>query len=250
MRSLFESILTSTGSGKNREVRNWIEQNLMPMINDKDNPFADKAESLEQVYSIKSDGTIDVKHDGILDFNILDSIPSFIKFGHCDGIFAFGDSKQSLDWYYKFPRSSRICLIGTSQKTLPKMTLYCTEGVKFSWFYANNLTTIEELNIDFHLKPNSNTYINFEKTKFDISQLKNIHITNGIIWSVKLHKSKIERQIRKKVSEIKKGKVQGEYEDLISDYLNEVFSTFTGLQYIDAQNFNAHIISNGKWHYR
>ena len=251
MKTLYESILSSTKSGAYSTIKKWCEDHLLSMKNPiglvSDNEehgwMIDKDMCVTNWTNGKSINTIQIPSSFALE------IPSYIKFkGNIDGNFMIG---QALNYMKdnQLPKECDVLYISGLTKIIPSFKIKC------NGFYINDyshlLEKIEPIELEMyssmggHKKP----IINLSDTKVDLESVQNIKVTDEVN-RLNISNTPASEEIKKFVQKHRKDKLKrGECQEC-EEYFNEIFKNLPKLRYIELSS-RSHIEWNErmqKWY--
>ena len=226
MKSLYESILASTQSGKVAFIKKWIFDNL---FNHEIHTY--NMSAVDEFFDITPDG-ISTKQNinmGVdVDHNVKGEIPKEIKFNQIHSGFTFGRNKNIT--VKQLPKYAHKLYINGEIGTIPsfKMELSCALEIEGS---STLLSKIEPIELKFvECKKTGkiwqDRYIKLDNTRITKKDLDNIKCTGESITALSIVNTGVQSEILKSIRTIKKGKRKGEYENEVSDYLSEYFKNF------------------------
>lgn len=226
MKSLYETILASTQSGKAAFVKKWIFDNL---FNHELHTY--KMSEVDELFDITPDGisTKQKSNMGVdIDHNVKGEIPREIKFNQIYAGFTFGRNKNIT--VKQLPKYAHKLYINGEIGTIPsfKMELSCALEIEGS---STILSKIEPIELKFvECKKTGriweDRYIKLDNTHITKKDMDNIKCTGESITGLSIRNTDMQSEILKNIRLIKKGKRKGEYENEISAYLTEYFKNF------------------------
>ena len=226
MKSLYETILASTQSGKAAFVKKWIFDNL---FNHELHTY--KMSDVDELFDITPDGisTKQKSNMGVdVDHNVNGEIPREIKFNQIYAGFTFGRKKNIT--VKQLPKYAHKLYINGEIGTIPsfKMELSCALEIDGS---STILSKIEPIELKFvECKKTGriweDRYIKLDNTHITKKDMDNIKCTGESITGLSIINTDMQSEILKSIRTIKKGKRKGEYENEISAYLTEYFKNF------------------------
>ena len=246
MKSLYESILSSTKSGSYALIEDWCKKHLRSMKNGDDEHgwMINSKMRVTNWTNGRSVNTIQIPSEYGLD------IPDYIKFeGNEDGNFMIGQALNHMK-PEQLPECCEVLYISGYTKTIPSFKMRCMSGLYIN-DYSQLLTKIEPIEIEMHSTQNGNKkpIINLSNTKIDIESLKNIHVT-GEVNRLNIQKTPAAETIKKFIQKNRPDKLKrGECPEC-EDYLSEMFKSLPGLRYIELSD-RSHIEWNErmqKWY--
>ena len=255
MKSLYETILASTQSGKAAFVKKWIFDNL---FNHEIHTW--NMSAVDEFFDITPDGisTRKDKNMGVdVDHNVKGEIPKEIKFNQIYTGFTFGRKKNIS--VKQLPKYAHKLYINGEIGTIPsfKMELSCALEIEGS---STILSKIEPIELKFVEckrtgKLWQDRYIKLDNTHITKKDLDNIKCTGASIESMSIVNTDMQSEILKNIRLIKKGKRKGEYENEISAYLDEYFKNFQectivaiaqgNLQKVKMSDYNVWLLPKG-----
>ena len=230
MKSLYESILTSTRSGKLAFIKQWIFDNLI------NHEIMSRltVDDVDKFFEIGSNGEISTKSNMGLDIDIIKELPKDIKFKSVQTSFCFGEKKE----YVKpeiFPEYANKIYIDGSIGTIPsfKMDVCCGLVIEH---HGPQLHHIEPIELNFVANRKSGNvwgdrYLGLGNTRIEKKDLDNIHCTGESINGLILENTSLEIELLKNIRRIKKEqRGTGNFRDELDKYLNEYFVNFPQLK--------------------
>lgn len=228
MKSLYESILGSTKSGKISMVKKWAEENL--------NFWRDF--NKEDEFLITGDGKIVNKPRKNINMQLVkERVPDYIQFGEITEGFFIGTALNLMKQEQLPPKVQQLYISGNTG-TIPTFEMECTHGVSINE-YAQNLKAIEPIYLKCEITQNGNhkPMLNFDLTQIKLDDIKNIHDVNGTIYSLYIKKTPAAEELKKTVKKLDKKQAKaggvklGERSDF-EKYLDELFEEWKGLRFI------------------
>jgi hypothetical protein len=224
MKTLYESILGSTKSGKFQMIKDWCDENItcIGMPGDDSNP-----------YKIDDNGKIIPSYPGNpinLKYWNGKSIPSYIKFGDFGrGNFFSSDALNELK-SEQLPDNCSVIYISGKIDTIPSRRIKAQFGLSINEFHQK-LTNIEKLEIECSTKNNRKPSIDLTHTNVKLKDILNITVI-GDIYSLKLIKTPAAKEILKIFKKQESKSEPDLNRGFISKELNEMFKNFPELRYI------------------
>lgn len=226
MKSLYESILASTQSGKVAFVKKWIFDNLFNHEMHTFNPSV-----VDEYYDISPNGISTKQQSNIgvdVDQNVKGEIPKEIKFNQIYDGFTFGRKKNIT--VKQLPKYVHKLYINGEIGTIPsfKMELSSALEIDGSSTILEHIEPIELKFVEYKKtgKMWDDRYIKLDNTHIKKKDMDNIKCTGASIKSISIVNTSMQSEILKTIRTIKKGKRKGEYENEISAYLTEYFKNF------------------------
>lgn len=225
MRTLYESILGSTKSGKFQMIKDWCNENItcIGMPGDDSNP-----------YKIDNDGKIIPSYPGNpinLKYWNGKSIPSYIKFGDFGrGNFFSSDALNELK-SEQLPDNCSVFYISGKIGTIPSRRIKAQFGLSINEFHQK-LTNIEKLEIECSSKNSRKPTIDIAYTNVKLSDVLNITVI-GDIYSLKITKTPAAKELLKIFKKEERNSELDLNRGFISKELNEMFKNFPELRYIE-----------------
>ena len=219
MKTLKESILSSTKTGKDLLIKQWCEKYLQYWC-----PLDGDAAK----YSITKDGKITTPPESgnlTVSDTLKEKAPSYIKFDEIDGNF-FISTELSFFKQEQLPPYMRKLFINNC-KTIPSLKLkidtHLSVNDSFNTKGYNKLETIEPIEIEFNKnskyeKPN----INLSDTKVDLKSVLNIK--TNYLYSLGICKTPAADEILKNVKKLI------DDEKALQKYLGDICRNFPGLR--------------------
>ena len=222
MITLYESILGSTKSGKIQMIKDWCDENIMPVA------------SREHPYIINDDGKIVPDYSGnSIRLYKWDGkpIPSYIKFGDFGkGSFFVGDALNGLK-IEQLPENCSLYYISGEVGTIPSLRIKSQFGFYVSTFQMK-LTKIEKLEIECSTKNNRKPIIDISHTNVKLDDVLNITVI-GDIYNLKISKTPAAKELLKIFKKLESKSEPDLNRGFISKELNEMFKNFPELRYIE-----------------
>ena len=254
MKSLYESILKSTKSGKLAFIKKWIFDNLF----NHESISRITVEDVDKYFEVSANGEISTKSNIGLNIDNIKELPKDIKFKDVQASFCFGGKKE----YVKpeiFPEYANKIYIDGSIGTIPsfKMDVCCGLVIED---HCPQLYHIEPIELNFVANKKSGNvwedrYLDLGNTRIKKEDLDNIHCTGKSITALILENTSLEIELLKNIRRIKKGKKKGEYEHEIYTYLDEYFKNFPkcnivniskgDLKRVDMTTYNVWLLPKG-----
>lgn len=225
MKSLYESILSSTQSGKDSLIKKWIFDNL---LNHEMHTY--NMNSVDELFDITPDGISTKRKSNMcvdIDFNVKGEIPKEIKFNQIYDCFAFGKKKNIT--VKQLPKYAHKLYINGEIGTIPSFKMEVSNALEI---YGNStlLSNIEPIELNFveckKFAPWDDRYIKLDNTHIKKKDMDNIKCTGASVVRLSIKNTNMQSEILKSIRNIKKGKHRGEYEDEINAYLTEYFKNF------------------------
>lgn len=232
MKSLYESILSSTKSGVPVIIKKWCEENL---------DFGNaNGITRPSTFVIQNDRRITNAPKLNLNLtNVNEKIPDYIKFGEMTESFFVGTALKYMT-KEQLPPKVKLLYIGGQTETIPSFKMECTQGLYIN-DYPQDLKHIEPIYIECHSTNGGHRkpIINLGFTQIKLEDLKNIHVT-GDIYELDIKKTPAAQEIHKTVKNMEKeAERKGYFSDLnpvppFEEYLDEIFNSqdWPGLRYI------------------
>lgn len=225
MKSLYESILQSTMSGKYAFVKEWIRTHL----------FGDTLSNLtmqtvDEFFEITPSGISTSKTTNmVVSVNLFDEkVPKEVNFDQIYTGFSFGKNKNIS--VKQLPKYAHKLYINGEIGTIPsfKMELSCALEIEGSSTLLSKIEPIELKFVEYKKTGRiwEDRYIKLDNTRITKKDLDNIKCTGESITALSIVNTGVQSEILKSIRTIKKGKRKGEYENEISDYLTEYFKNF------------------------
>jgi hypothetical protein len=219
MRTLKESILSSTKTGKDLLIKQWCDKYLQ---------YWSPLDGDTAKYLITKDGKITVppnSHDITISSELKEKAPSYIKFDEIKGNFYISTELSFFKQEQLPPCMERLFI--TNCKTIPSLKLkintYLVADYTNKKSGYNTLETIEPIEIEFNKnsrfeKPN----INLNNTKVDLKSVLNIK--TNYLYSLDILRTPAADEILKNVKKLK-----GD-EKALQKYLGDICRNFPGLR--------------------
>jgi hypothetical protein len=225
MKSLYESILSSTKSGIKSLRKEWCDENIMSV-------------SLrEHPYEITDDGKIVPDYPGnplILKYWDGNPVPSYIKFGDLGkSNFLPYDTLKGLK-QEQLPENCAVFYITGEVGTIPSLRIKAQFGLYVNWFHTR-LTKIEKLEIECSTKNNRKPIIDLSETKIDLEDVLNITVI-GDVYTLKIKKTPAAKELLKIFKKEERNSELDLNRGFISKELNEMFKNFPELRYIETSD--------------
>jgi hypothetical protein len=224
MKTLYESILGSTKSGKIQLIKDWCNENItcIGMPGDDSNP-----------YKIDNNGKIIPSYPGNpinLKYWNGKSIPSYIKFGDFGrGNFFSSDALNELK-NEQLPENCSVFYISGKIDTIPSRRIKAQFGLSINEFHQK-LTNIEKLEIECSSKNNRKPVIDISLSNVKLSDVLNITVI-GDIYNLKISKTPAAKELLKIFKKQESKSEPDLNRGFISKELNEMFKNFPELRYI------------------
>lgn len=218
MKTLYESILGSTKSGKIQLIKDWCEENI----------------AAAYTYVINADGKIIPEYPGnpinLKNWNGK-SIPSYIKFGDFGkGNFFVNGALNELK-SEQLPDNCAILYINGDIGTIPTRRIKAQFGFSINGF-QHKLTNIEILEIECSTKNKRKPIIDLSYTKVNLDDVLNITVI-GDVYTLKIQKTPAAKELLKIFKKQEKNSEPDLYRGFISKELNEMFKNFPELRFIE-----------------
>lgn len=217
MKTLYESILGSTKSGKMQVIKDWCEENIAA-------PYTYIITSDEKIIPGYPGNPINLKNwNG-------KPIPSCIKFGNFGKGNFFPEDALSELKSEQLPDNCSIFYISGKIGTIPPLRIKAQFGFSINDF-CNKLTNIEKLEIECSSLNGRKPIIDLSYTNVKLSDVMNIYVI-GDIYKLNITKTPAAKELLKifnkqeKISEIDLNR------GFISKELNEIFKNFPELRFI------------------
>lgn len=224
MKSLYESILGSTKSGKIQMIKDWCDENItcIGMPGDDSNP-----------YKIDDDGKIIPSYPGNpinLKYWNGKSIPSCIKFGDFGrGSFFSADALNELK-SEQLPDNCSVFYISGKIGTIPSRRIKAQFGIDINE-YHQKLTNIEKLEIECSSKNNRKPTVDIAYTNVKLNDVLNITVI-GDIYRLDISNTPAAKELLKIFKKQESKSEPDLNRGFISKELNEMFKNFPELRYI------------------
>lgn len=223
MKTLYESILGSTKSGKIKLIKNWCDENIITTILSREHP-----------YEINSDDKIVPDYPGNqINLKSWDGkpVPSYIKFGDLGkSNFAISNMINGMK-PEQLPENCSVFYISGEVDTIRPIRIKAQFGFAIN-FHRPLLKKIEKLEIECNTKNNRKPIIDLSNSKVNLENVLNITVI-GDIYSLKLKKTPAAKELLKI---FKKQELKSEPDlnrGFISKELNDMFKNFPELRYIE-----------------
>lgn len=240
MKSLYESILSSTKAGKIQVIKDWCDENLT---------FLSFPGDDSKPYEIDNNGKIIPSYPGNpinLKYWNGKSIPSCVKFGDLGKGNFFSDTALTELKNEQLPENCSVFYISGKIGKIPSRKIKAQFGLSLNE-YPQKLTNIEKLEIECSTKNNRKPVIDISHSNIKLKDILNISVI-GDIYSLNIKKTPASEEIRKELKKLdKKGLKTGEC--LYPDYLDDLFKNFPELRYIEIGERTRleHNPKTGKW---
>jgi hypothetical protein len=218
MKSLYESILRSTNSGKAELVKKWCNEHFWQSPNDTPS------------YDIDSQGRVVNygKKNLALD-TITERIPDYIRFGEITQNVFFGQSLKYMTQEQMPPKIDGVAYIDGQIETIPSCKINVAHGVCIN-SYPQKLKHIEPIEITCYTEKSRGPILFFDNTGIELEDVRNIHVI-GDIYSLNIKKTPAAETLKKEIKKLdKQSKDKGR--DLTKPYCDELFKNFPGLRFI------------------
>jgi hypothetical protein len=225
MKSLYESILGSTKSGKIQMIKDWCDENItcIGMPGDDSNP-----------YKIDNNGMIIPSYPGNpinLKYWNGKSIPSYIKFGDFGrGNFFSSDALNELK-SEQLPDNCSVFYISGKIGTIPSRRIKAQFGLSINEFHQK-LMNIGKLEIECSSINGRKPVIDISLSNVKLSDVLNITVI-GDIYSLKITKTPAAKELLKIFKKQESKSEPDLNRGFISKELNEMFKNFPELRYIE-----------------
>jgi hypothetical protein len=225
MKSLYESILGSTKSGKIQMIKDWCDENItcIGMPGDGSNH-----------YKIDDDGKIIPSYPGNpinLKYWNGKSIPSYIKFGDFGrGNFFSADALNELK-SEQLPDNCSVFYISGKIGTIPSRRIKAQFGLSLNE-YPQKLNKIEEFEIECSSLNGRKPIIDISLSNVKLSDVLNITVI-GDIYNLKISKTPAAKELLKIFKKQESKSEPDLNRGFISKELNEMFKNFPELRYIE-----------------
>lgn len=231
MKSLYESILSSTKSGYYSLVEDWCKKHLRSLKNGTEEHgwMINPSMKVTNWTDGRSVNTLHIPSEYDLD------IPDYIKFdGNPKGNFMIGQALNHMK-PNQLPEVCEVLYISGYTKTIPSFKMTCISGLYIN-DYNQFLTKIEPIEIKMYSILNGNgnikPIINLNNTKIDLESMMNIHVT-GEVNRLCIQKTPAAETIKKFIQKNRKDKFKrGECKEC-EQYFNEIFKSLPGLRFIE-----------------
>jgi hypothetical protein len=205
MKTLKESILGSTNTGKKNFLRDKIEEWCNKHLKIFKTSIKQKIKINNKLeIEDANDYGIDISASRNKESEKITEFPDYIKFGNIKGPFYIGDEINLLS-QEQLPKSTYKYYIYTDNIKLKNITITTEKGIDFL-LDGNCDLEIEKLNIIIdNNRSNSSIFepsISAENTSIKIKDLKNINI-EGEIGYIYLEKTPASQQIKREISKYK-----------------------------------------------
>lgn len=239
MRTLKESILSSTNTGKEGKIKEWCEKHLSSYN-----------------YKINSKGEIeDTNEHGIsINFHQDKPIPSYIRFGKIEGDFYIGNEINSLS-KEQFPKSmNTLALKGNIDSLELKIseinTMYGIRCLSSSvQGYSKFKKGVKKIKIFVNSNKRSFIYskdIDLEETDIKLKDLKNIEVIGNDV-NIMIQNTPASRSLKKLYKMYKEKYVQ-EKIDYIKLFIENELPNFKDCSnYISIDNYTFKKFDDGIW---
>ena len=232
MKSLYESILSSTRSGAIEMIKKWCEENL--------NFWKSPGLMKSNDFVIQSDGKITNVPNLNIDLRwVKERVPDYIKFGEITENFYVSNALKYMT-QNQLPPKVKLLYISGQLGTIPSFKMECTQGLDIS-DYPQDLKHIDPIYLECHStngatkKPS----IDLRLSQIGLEDLKNIHIT-GDIYDLNIRQTPAAKELHKMMRRIEnQAKRNGYVPDKntappYEEYLDELFNPkdWPGLRFI------------------
>jgi len=218
MKTLYESILRSTGSGKSVLVKKWCDEHFWSSPND------------TPAYAIDSQGRVVNYGKKNLSFDtVTEKIPDYIRFGEITQNVFFSKALHLMTPEQMPPKIDGVAYIDGQTETIPSCKIYAMHGTHIN-AYPQKLKHIEPIEIECHHEGNRGPILHFDNTEIELKDVLNIHVT-GDVYSLHIIKTPAANTLKKELKKLDK-QAKKENRELIKPYCDELFKNFPGLRFI------------------
>lgn len=224
MRTLYESILGSTKSGKFQMIKDWCDENItcIGMPGDDSNP-----------YKLDNDGKIIPSYPGNpinLKYWNGKSIPSYIKFGDFGKGNFFSDTALTELKNEQLPENCSVIYISGKIGTVPSRRIKAQFGLSLNE-YPQKLNKIEPFEIECSSLNGRKPVINISLSNVKLSDVLNITVI-GDIYRLDISNTPAAKELLKIFKKQESKSEPDLNRGFISKELNEMFKNFPELRYI------------------
>ena len=225
MKTLYESILGSTKSGKIQMIKDWCEENLTSISLPGDNSLPYKLDNNDKIIPSYPGNPINLKY-----WNDK-PIPSYIKFGDFGKGNFFSDTALSELKNEQLPENCSVIYISGKIGTIPSLKIKAQFGLSLNE-YPQMLNKIEPFEIECSSLNGRKPVIDISLSNVKLNDVLNITVI-GDIYNLKISKTPAAKELLKI---FKKQETKSEPDlnrGFISKELNEMFKNFPELRYIE-----------------
>lgn len=239
MKTLYESILGSTKSGKNQLIKDWCEENILDLGSDSPN------------YIINDDGKIVPGYSGnpinLKNWNGK-PIPSYVKFGDFGDGYFFSDTALSELKNEQLPENCSVFFISGKIGTIPSRKIKARFGLRLNTF-PQKLTNIEKLEIECNYSIARKPVIDISLSNVKLKDVLNITVV-GDIYKLDIKNTPAAKELLKIFKKQESKSEPDLNRGFISKELNEMFKNFPELRFIAISSRTSieHNPKNDKWY--
>lgn len=232
MKTLYESILSSTRSGAIEMIKKWCEDKL--------NIWRGPGLMKSNDFVIQKDGKITNVPNLNIDLRwVKEKVPDYIKFDEITENFYSSNALKYMT-QNQLPPKVKLLYISGQLGTIPSFKMECTQGLDIS-DYPQDLKHIDPIYLECHStngatkKPS----IDLRLSQIGLEDLKNIHIT-GDIYDLNIRRTPAAKELHKMMRRIENQAKRNGYvpdKDIAppyEEYLDELFNQqdWPGLRFI------------------
>lgn len=225
MKSLYESILGSTKSGKMQIIKDWCEENISTII------------SGDSKYEIDNDGKIIPNYRGgsisLSNWNGK-PIPSVIKFGDFGKGSFFSDIALTGLKNEQLPDNCSTFYISGKIETIPSRKIKTQFGISLNE-YPIRLKKIENLEIECSTLNGRRPIIDLSYSSITLKDVLNITVI-GDIYKLNIAATPAAKELLKIFKKCEKKSDPDTFRGIISSELEELFKNFPELRYIQVSS--------------
>jgi hypothetical protein len=224
MKSLYESILGSTKSGKIQLIKDWCEENLTSISLPGDNSVPYKLDSNDRIIPSYPGNPINLKYWGGR------SIPSCVKFGDFGKGNFFSDTALTELKNEQLPENCSVIYISGKIGTIPSRRIKAQFGLSLNE-YPQKLNKIEEFEIECSSLNGRKPVIDISLSNVKLSDVLNITVI-GDIYRLDISNTPAAKELLKIFKKQESKSEPDLNRGFISKELNEMFKNFPELRYI------------------
>ena len=228
MKTLYESILGSTKSGKFQMIKDWCDENItcIGMPGDDSNP-----------YKLDNDGKIIPSYPGNpinLKYWNEKPIPSYIKFGDFGKGNFFSDTALAELKNEQLPENCSVFFISGKIGTIPSRRIKAQFGLSLNE-YPQKLTNIEKLEIECSSLNGRKPSIDISLSNVKLKDVLNITVI-GDIYRLDISNTPAAKELLKIFKKQESKSEPDLNRGFISNELNEMFKNFPELRFISVSS--------------
>ena len=218
MKTLYESILSSTKSGVKSLIKEWCDENI----------------GVAYPYIINDEGKIIPGYPGNpINLKAWNGkpIPNCVKFGDFGKGNFFSDTALIELKNEQLPENCSVFYISGKIGTIPSRRIKAQFGIYINE-YPQKLTNIEKLEIECSSKNNRKPIIDISLSNVKLDDVLNITVI-GDIYNLKIIKTPAAKELLKIFKKLESKSEPDLNRGFISNELNKMFKNFPELRYIE-----------------